>query len=1036
MPSPQRNQINSVQTIGNSRTIMHSPGAIVGNRYQIIQKLGRDGLGKTYLAKDLRAAGDSRCAIEQIQPQCNNSEAWQKDQQHLAEEVSLWHKLGDHPQIPQFLTYFIENEQFYRVREYIEGESLLVKVSRQVFNEAQGIHLLHDVLRILDFAHKINAIHRNLNPSCIIQRRSDGNFVLVNFGAMSELEAKEAKLIAIEEYGAPEQLAGQPSYISDLYALGKIVIYALTGRSPKELESTNTNWQQNCEISNKLGEIVNKMTAPALKNRYQSALEVLYDLKPLLKIQQVVGSRYRITRYLGGKNGINTYLADNLQRPYQSPCSIKQVDIPDSDPVTWAKIERRLAEELSLLERLGYHDQIPQLLDHFEEQEEFYLVQEYIPGENLEQILKQHKLELNEAIELLENTLSILAFVHQHRVIHRNLKPSNIKLRQSDRAVILIDFGFLNDLKSIPQSTVDNTQPQECNTYLPPEQIAGRPTVSSDLYALGMIIIEAISGVKPENLTRDRDTGAIILPETEIKINRRLVKFLCKMTNLNVGQRYQSVEDTLEDLYKLDLPRSQSAVERLNLPQTRPILSRREQKWVKSIHVAIAVAGSLCLLASIEFAFPTVRPFYYTFQGNRKLSQQPQKALETFMKAIDLQPSSFAAWEGRGDALYRLNKLSQALEAYHEALQLNPKNARNWQKKADILVALQRYHEALTAYDRALQLQPNNETALHQRGKTLYKLQRYPEALETQDRVLELNRLNPQYLSDRAQTLIGLERYYDALTILNRVQAQLPLQPQLWQNKSIALQGLQRPEEANRVVEEVVTIYEQIIRQKPENSAILLDKADFLARARMPQQAIEVYDRAIQIKPNFYHAWLGKAQSLLSSGEYDAAKAAIDEALRIQPQSHVAWQVLGKIHEQYNNLVSAIAAYEGAIQINPHDASVWHDLGMVLSKQNQYTKAIESLTKASQINPQNINYWLDLTAILSATGKNSQALGTINRALAIKPQNPVIWRAKGQILIDNGQYNEACEMYRQSRKVIPDDPAILDSMNLLGCRME
>jgi eukaryotic-like serine/threonine-protein kinase len=1035
MPSPQRNQIDFVKTIGNLRTVMHSPGAIVGNHYQIIEKLGRDGLGKTYLAKDLRASGDSRCIIEQIEPHSDSSETWENARQRLVEEVAVLQRLGDHPQIPQLFTYLIENKQFYLVREYVEGESLETIVSRQAIDEAQSIHLLHDVLRILDFAHKINAIHRHLNSTNIIQRRADGNFVLT-FVAIAEPDT-EMEFTGIWGYTAPEQQAGQPCYISDLYSLGKTVIQALTGRSPQELATTNAPWQQGCQISNKLGEIIDKMTAPALKDRYQSALEVLYDLKPLLKIERVVGERYRITRYLGGKNGINTYLADNLRRPYQSPCLIEQVDLPDSDPVTWAKIERRFAEELLLLERLGYHDRIPQVWDHFEEQDEFYLVQEYIIGENLEQILKQHKLELADAIELLENTMSILAFVHQHRVLHRNLKPSNLMFRQSDRAVILTDFGFLNDLKSVPHDSEDDTQPQTDNAYLPPEQIAGRPTTGSDLYALGMIIIEALSGIKPENLTRDRHTGAIVWQGMEVKLDRRLEKFLNKMTNLNVGQRYQSVEEALADLYKIDLPRTQSAVERLNLPQTRPILGRREQKRLKSIHVVIGIVGSLCLLASLEFAFPTVRPFYYNLKGNKLLSQQPQQALEKFMQAIDLKPTSFAAWEGRGDALYRLDRLPQALEAYDEALQLNPRDAQNWQKKGDILFALQRYTEAAIAYNRALQLEPDNRTILDRKGKTLFELQRYSQALQTQDRLLELDRLNPYYLNARAQTLIALQRYYDALTALNRVQVMAPLQPQLWQDKSLALQGLQRPEEANRVIEEVVAVYEGVIAKKPQNIKILLDKADFLADQRLPQKAIKVYDRVIQLNPNSYDAWLGKAGSLLAVREYNAAKVSIDRAIGIQPESSVGWQLLGQVYQQgYNDLALAIAAYDRAIEINPNDASLWHDLGMILSQQEKYTGAIESFTKASQLNPQDINNWLQLTTMLNIVGKNEQALASLDRALKIQPQNSVIWRTKGEILIENRQYNEACQMYRQSRKVVPDDPVILDSMNLLGCRME
>ncbi len=1037
MPCPQRNQINSVKTIRNSRKIMHAPGAIVGNHYQIIQKLGRDGLGRTYLAKNLQAQADSRCAIEQIQPQLNSPEAWANAQQRLVEEVAVLQRLGDHPQIPRFWTYFIEDGYFYLVREYVEGESLQVLISRQVGNEAQGIHLLQDVLRILDFAHKINVIHRALNPAHIIQRRGDGNFVLINFGAIAELEARETDFTGTWGYIPPEQQAGNPGYSSDLYALGKIVIYALTGRSPREFETTKTNWQHNCQISDKLGEIVNKMGTPAVRDRYNSALEVLYDLKPLLKIERVVGGRYRITRYLGGKNGINTYLADNLRRHYQSPCLIKQVELPDSDPATWAKIERRFAEELILLERLGYHDQIPQLWDHFEEQDEFYLVQEYIQGENLEQILQQRKLELVEVIELLQNTMSVLAFVHQHHAIHRNLKPSNLMIRQSDGAVVLTDFGILADIKSVPHTTEKTTQAANPERYLPPEQIAGRPTVSSDLYALGMIAIEAMSGTKPKDLTRERNTGVILWPKEGMRFNRRLDKFICKMTNLDVGQRYQSVEAAVEDLYKINLPRHKSAVEKLNLPQTRPILSRQEQRWFKPIHLVIGGVGLLCLLASMEFAFPTLRPFYYNVKGKQLLSEQPQTALGIFMKAIDLKPTSFSAWEGRADALYELKEFPKALEAYYEAIQLNTKDAQIWKKKADVLFVLERYHEALIAYDRALQLQPDDKATIYKQGKTLYQLQRYPEALKAQDKVLEFDPLNAQYLSARAQTLIALERYYDALTVLNQVQAITPFNPQLWQNKSLSLEHLERPEEARRVIRDVIATYDKIIAQNPQNADFLLDKADFLSQSQMPQKALEAYDAAIDLDPNFYAAWLGKAQALLYLGEYDVALTAINEAIRISPKSYLAWQVLGNIYQQKNNnLTEAIAAYERAIEINPNYASLWRNLGVVLREQGKYNRAIESLTKASAINPQDSDNWLDLAITLNAAGKDEQALAALDRALEVKPQDPAIWRKKGAIFIEKRQYNEACETYRQSRTVTPEDSAILDSMRMLGCHMQ
>ncbi|MDJ0596712.1 MAG: serine/threonine-protein kinase, partial [Pleurocapsa sp. MO_226.B13] len=495
MPIPKRDLLNSAPKIVKSEKIMHVPGSIIGNRYQIIQKLGREEMGKTYLVKDIQATGDARCAVEQLAPSYDNEINWQLIKQHLISEVAVLERLGDHPQIPQFYNYFIENKHFYLVREYIDGDNLETLVERKLFNEADVIYLIQDVLRILDFIHKTNVIHRNVQPIHLIKRKQDNSFVLINFGAVREIESTEinlkgeltsGKALGNWAYIAPEQKAGQSNFASDIYALARSAVYALTGRSPQELEQTNLRWQDQCQIGSKLQVILAKMMSPSLEERYVSALEVLTDLRPLLRIKQVVGARYAITRYLGGNAGIETYLADNLHRQYQSPCVIKQIELPSVHGIDKIKIERRFAEELSILERLGYHEQIPQVWDHFEENDEFYLVQEYIRGENLAQRIEQQNLSLLEIVKILSSTLSVLSFIHQNRIIHRNIKPANLTIRYEDGQVVINDFGILMDIKTIPNLSVESSQNQDKKNYWAPEQIAGRPTISSDLYALGM----------------------------------------------------------------------------------------------------------------------------------------------------------------------------------------------------------------------------------------------------------------------------------------------------------------------------------------------------------------------------------------------------------------------------------------------------------------------------------------------------------------------------------------------------------------------
>lgn len=1038
MPNYKRNLPNSVSYISNSKKIMHVPGSIVGKRYQIIQKLGRSEMGKAYLAKDLQATGDARCAVEQLNPNCDNDANWQIVKQHLLNEVAVLERLGDHPQIPQFYNYFIENRHFYLVREYIDGDNLEQEVERKVFNEADTIFLLQDALRILDFIHKTNVIHRDVQPVHLIRRKQDNTFVLINFSAIREIESTEinlrGELIIDGSYGnwtyvAPEQKSGESHFNSDIYALARTAVYALTGRSPQELEQTNLDWQEQCQISSKLRAILNKMMSPEAEQRYGSALEVLYDLRPLLKIGQTVGERYSITRYLGGQLGIETYLADNLRRPYQSPCSIKKIELPSVHGDVKVKLERRFAEELSILERLGYHAQIPQLWDHFEENDEFYLVQEYIPGENLKQKIVRQDLSIPQIIQILASALSVLSFIHQNRIIHRNIKPSNLIIRDEDRQVVLTDFGILTDIKSTPNATLDSSGDVDKNNYCSPEQIAGRPTISSDLYALGMTIVEALTGTKPATFVREQ-TGKLQWTQG-IDLDRRLIRIIDKMVQLDLGQRYQSAEKVLHDLQKINTL-AYSKHFRNTFKYKNKIFGRQRPSILPLV---VGLLGIGCLLGSIEFAFPTVRPIYYWYRGRQLLPEQPQTALDTFTKAIDLKPQSALAWLGRGDALTFLERYPQALEAYTEATKLNPDVAQTWQKQGNTLYRLEKFPQAIAAYDRALELEQNDGELFNRKGRALYRLQQYEAALTMHEAALEIDRLDAQFLSDRAQSLLALGRYYDALTTFNRVQAIEPSNLKLWQDKFLVLEALNRPQEAARVSREIINNYIKQLQEQPQNELLWLAQGNFFSTAEMHQKAVDSYDRAIKLKPNMYEVWLAKGKALTQLGQNQNALVALDKALQLRPQSYMALQIKGAVYLNQTNLSEAIAIYNRALEINPNYAPLWRDLGSALNRQNQYEQAINALTKASSLAPYDAKTWQQLATAWDASGQERKALSAIDNAIEISPQDINLWSFKGSMYAKNGRYNEACETYRQSRQATVNSSEIVNSMRALGCRM-
>ncbi|WP_036482992.1 tetratricopeptide repeat protein [Myxosarcina sp. GI1] len=1104
MPDPKPQQTDSAASISSSNKI-YSPGAIVGH-YQIVRQLGKEKADKIYLAKDLKLEGDARCVIEQLVGlDLNSSESKDEVKACLVRQLEVFQRLSDRLQVPQYRHFFIDKGQIYLVREYINGETLKQKIEGRTFNEAQTIHLLHDVLKTLDLIHKNNLIHQAIVPANLVERQELNSYALVKFSAFNPSpnggSSKITVYAANNGYIAPEQQIGKPRFSSDIYGLGKTAIYALTGLLPRNLKQTSTVWYRCCQVSERLVAIIEKMTAANHTQRYHNALEVLADLKPLLFVDRVIDGRYRIIRHLQQKGAIDSYLAENLRRSYQSPCILERVELSGCDAVSWQKIEQSLTAQLAVLEKLNDCPQIPQLWDHFQQNGEFYLVKAYVGGKSLRQILSARNFSEAEVLNFLKSALAALAFVHKQRIIHRYISPENLLIDDRQR-VVLTGLGILEDIQVSCQSSTDERQ-TDYSEYFAPEQIAGRATLSSDIYALGIIAIEALTGIEPKHFKHEQTANFL---RQKAIVSNRLTKIIAKMTASDVGKRYQAVEKAIADLRKVKVKvKSQRVFTGKTTASSSGELRRSESRWSdspspsedgglqsasgrSSVHseetsefrrnklersdlvlvfskwslqpgqILIATLGIVSLLASIEFAFPFLRPAYYWYRGRQLLSQQPQIALNAFARATELQPNSYLAWEGKGDALYNLKYFNRALTAYDRAGELNANDFQNWQKQADVYYRLEKFPQALAAYNRALKLKPSDRAVLNSKGKTLENLQRYEEALSFHEAALKGDRLNAEFLSDRARVLIRLGRYYDALAVLDRARNIEPNSPQLWQDKVFALQALGRFDEADRTYRDVIATYQDLVEQSPANYSLWLAKGDFLTQLRITQsqnlfanaatdkafssplqiqsKAIAAYEEATAISPESYLAWIGKAKTFLAAGEYRAALTALDRASEIRPQADRPWQMRGSIlKDGLERPIAAVTAYERAIELNPDYAALWRDRGLALIQAGQYARAVASFTKASQLNPQDSETWVGFANALQAVGRQEKAINAIDRALDLEPQNPLLWQTKGSILTEQQNYDAACDTYRKSRQFAPDFAPITQAMNIVGCRM-
>jgi CHASE2 domain-containing sensor protein len=264
--------------------------------------------------------------------------------------------------------------------------------------------------------------------------------------------------------------------------------------------------------------------------------------------------RYRLIQVLGSGGFGQTFLAEDIQQAGQPTCVVKQFK-PAVQDANFLAIARRLFfSEAATLKKLGSHDRIPALLDDFEEGEEFYLVQEYVPGRSLGQELTVvQRFDELRVIGLLQDVLEILDFVHRNQVIHRDIKPGNLIIRQSDGHYVLIDFGAVKEIQ-----TQITTLPDQTNLtvgigtqgYSPGEQLAGKPRFNSDLYALGVTAIQALTGLQPSQLPTHADTGNLIWQD-QATVSPQLAAVLDRMVANHFSQRFQSAGEALQALERL-----------------------------------------------------------------------------------------------------------------------------------------------------------------------------------------------------------------------------------------------------------------------------------------------------------------------------------------------------------------------------------------------------------------------------------------------------------------------------------------------------
>lgn len=268
------------------------------DRYQVLKTLGRGGFGVTYLAKDAVLPGEQLCVIKLLCPKVSNPVVMQRACQRFEREAKILSQLGSHAQIPRLLDYFQVNDNFYLVQEYVRGRTLAKEIRlKGTLTESEVKQFLREILPVLTYVHEQQVIHRDIKPPNLIRCQDDGRLVLIDFGAVKEQFVQVSQntqrgatthFVGTLGFAPPEQLALRATYASDIFAIGVTCLYMLTGKPPMEFSYDATTgevaWQEYVEVSEHFSKILDKMLKVLVRDRYQSAEEILrfLDLEPYL----------------------------------------------------------------------------------------------------------------------------------------------------------------------------------------------------------------------------------------------------------------------------------------------------------------------------------------------------------------------------------------------------------------------------------------------------------------------------------------------------------------------------------------------------------------------------------------------------------------------------------------------------------------------------------------------------------------------------------------------------------------------------------
>lgn len=777
-------------------------------------------------------------------------------------------------------------------------------------------------------------------------------------------------------------------------------------------------------------------------------------------IGQVFSGRYEILEKFSQDEFSQTYLAQDRKREGCPICLVKELIPPNGDAVFLQQIFRLFQQQAEILKQLGHSDRFPKLLAYFQYQGKFYLVQEFIEGKPLlDELVPGKPLSEVQVINLLAELLESLALIHFYHINHGNIHPNNVIRRKSNQQLVLTDLTWFKQMLS------QNSTLSGLAGYQRQKITAETCLFKDDIYAVGMIAIQAITGIPAEKIPKNPKTNKLLWEaQTQLK-NRQLISLINTLVSLEKKAPDVVLNQALKIIKNLQ-EKSQPQVQarkktRKNGLNSRELIHNQVLKILGLVGTISALAFFLLNPTTLYWLrYPQVL-FERRGQGinqsktgaldiiesnshkNIPISEAIAKQVQQIAKGITIQIHAQNQYKGSGAIVAKSGNQYYVLTARHVVNKIDTYSVvtpdgksysvENSQvrKFAGLDLAILEFTSEVN-YPVAILANVPFQHNIHYNETRWVFLSGWPISLENQAGQYEFNigQLFSQEVSllnitDASSINQGYELLYT-----NFSKAGVSGGPILdTQGRLIGIHGAARVDRVNKMqlgdslgvpIQRFLDVV-KLTKIPPESLKIESTPPAAITKITQVNEGKNQNDLSSSSvltvsqpadKNNHGH-WVNYGNQLWRMGLNEAAIQAFDEAIKIQPDFYPAWYLRGLVLAENQQYQEALTSLDRVLKIEPKFLQVWAEKGKILAKLGEYSQAVNSIEQAIKRNQKNLLFhWLHGNWLYRSK-QYAKAIAAYNNALTIKP-HPFAYYNRGVAHYLMHNYSQAIADYNQA----------------------